>query len=946
MGSSIVHTRRLMMTSYGWNDSGGGTAVPRTVAKELARRGWDVTVFHPAVRPTGTGIPYELREWLDDGVRLIGVHNRPHGLFDIGHPLRELDDPPITAAFAAALDRLQPDVVHFHNLANLGAALIAQVAARGIPSYFTTHNHWLLCPRAYLLDGRGTFCAGPGDGRACAGCVGSADARGHERRLAEIRASANAGCTAILAVSTAVRRALLAGGYDPELVDVVRQSMPFEGELWEAVGRDRGCGRTGPVLTVGFLGSALPLKGPQLLVQAAQQTRAEVKVKIIGEVPEVFAERLSALDGRGVVELTGRFSRGEMAGLLRSVDVVALPSMCWDSAPLVAAECLAARVPLVVPRLAGLAEAVRDGIDGLTFTALDAADLARTLDRLAREDGLLERLQQGIRRPRAFAEHIDELEAYYAGQRPGTVRVPPDAAGVTVRWKGDHGLPTSLSIINDQVGCRLRGPLQRVALSGNALDAPLPHLADVEVRHQWPPDLSAPRAGALAAIVPWEFGAVPTDWLAQIDRNVDELWVPSEHVRRMYLEGGVPADRVHTVPNGVDLELFSPGEPRLAGTGDATRGTRFLFVGGLIWRKGPDVLLNAWKAAFDGRDDVSLVIKDFGANGIYRGADRTGIREWSESGMRPRVELLDRDLASTELAELYRSCDVLVHPYRGEGFAMPVLEAMACGLPVIVTAGGPTDEFCPDGACWRIRSSRAHMPGEKVDTLPTAGRPWVLEPDARHLVELLRAAHDAGSDERRRRGEVGREAAQRYSWDTIGAHYAERIADLAVRRPRRFVAAERFPLTEDVALRVLATPSWLRDDSLGAVLREWSDATTEATSACLYLLADPAVAGSPDQITESVLRAAQDAGAELDGCADINVLIEGLSGERDARLHAAVDAYVPLHYGCAGHLRMARAAGNTILAPGTDALARMLSARARPAGRGRTTSANVPASAI
>ena len=54
------------------------------------------------------------------------------------------------------------------------------------------------------------------------------------------------------------------------------------------------------------------------------------------------------------------------------------------------------------------------------------------------------------------------------------------------------------------------------------------------------------------------------------------------------------------------------------------------------------------------------------------------------------------------MAALYRSCDVLVHPYRGEGFAMPVLEAMASGLPVVVTAGGPTDEFCPDAAGWRI----------------------------------------------------------------------------------------------------------------------------------------------------------------------------------------------------------------------------------------------------
>jgi hypothetical protein len=122
-----------MMTAFGWADSGGGTTVPRLAAKELARRGWDVTVFHAAVGLTPTRSPYETLEWEEDGVRLVGVHNRPHGIFDLGRPDRELDDPPISALFEAALDRLKPDVVHFHNLHNLGASLIDQVAVRDHP---------------------------------------------------------------------------------------------------------------------------------------------------------------------------------------------------------------------------------------------------------------------------------------------------------------------------------------------------------------------------------------------------------------------------------------------------------------------------------------------------------------------------------------------------------------------------------------------------------------------------------------------------------------------------------------------------------------------------------------------------------------------------------------------------------------------------------------------
>ncbi len=214
--------------------------------------------------------------------------------------------------------------------------------------------------------------------------------------------------------------------------------------------------------------------------------------------------------------------------------------MWWDCAPLAAAECLAARVPLVVPRLGGLPEAVRDGVDGLVFNGLDAEDLARQLDRLATEPGLLERLQANITEPRAFAAYVDELEAYYDGERRTPAR--RNRAGrlrSSVRWKGDHGLPTSLSIINDEISSRLPGPVQRVERNGVALDPPLAHAADVEVHHQWPPDFRIPPSGRLATIVPWEFGAVPKHWLPQIARNVDELWVPSEFVRSMYVDGGI-----------------------------------------------------------------------------------------------------------------------------------------------------------------------------------------------------------------------------------------------------------------------------------------------------------------------------------------------------------------------------------------------------------------------
>jgi glycosyltransferase involved in cell wall biosynthesis len=907
--------RRLMMSAFGFNDSGGGTIVPRLAAKELARRGWEVTVFHAATRPSESGAPYEVLESEEDGVRLLAVHNRAHGIWDLGHPLRELDDPPITAAFAEALDRLEPHVVHFHNLHNLGAALIDQAAARGLPSFFSTHNYWLICPRAYLITGAGEICPGPGDGTRCADCVHSPEQEAHRLRLDGIRARVSRGVGVCLSVSEAVRRTLIGAGYPAEMLDVVRQGMPHDGEIWERLGRDRKPGRSGNRLTVAFLGSAYPHKGPQLLVQAAQRTDAELEVQIHGEVPDAFAAELGDLDQRGVVELCGPFQPSEIERVLRTVDVAALPSIWWDCAPLAAAECLAAGVPLLAPRLGGLAEAITDGVDGLLFDALDVEDLARCLDRLACEEGLLERLQSGIRPPRPFAEYVDDLEAYYAGERPGRVHDSPGARELEVRWQGDHGLATSLSIINARVVERLPGRVQRVTRDGRPLDPPLRHGADVEVRHQWPPDLRRPASGRLAVIQPWEFGAIPSEWIGPLLENVDELWVPSETVRAMYVSGGLDPERVVTVPNGVDLERFCPEGEHYPLPDDGA--TRFLFVGGLIWRKGPDVLLEAWRTAFAGREDVVLIVKDFGAKDVYRDGDRKEIIQYAASGALPRLTLIDDELDDEEIAGLYRACDVLVHPYRGEGFAMPVLESMACATPVITTEGGPTDEFCPLQAGWRIRSNRVEFAADRVGGLDTIGRGWVLEPDVNHLAELLIAAA-ADPQERSRRGAAGRGAAESYGWESVAARYSERLAALCGRPRLRRAQAREFE--EDVSVRLLATPAWRGEDRLGELLTQWTAVTSTATSACLYLLADPHVDGSPQELEERVLATE----VELEQAGDVTILMQRLDGESDMRLHAGVDAYLPLHPACQGHIRMAERAGTPILSLKDESLQRLL----------------------
>jgi len=410
-----------------------------------------------------------------------------------------------------------------------------------------------------------------------------------------------------------------------------------------------------------------------------------------------------------------------------------------------------------------------------------------------------------IKMIRSLEEFKQAFDARIA-KTPGAVEA--QISRPVIAWEGsflDYG---SLSHVNREIVTRLPGTLDVTCVGPNGLKgrtqsdpamqqcaqnlaAKAPDRAMITVRHQWPPNWSRPASGALVVIQPWEFGALPKAWVAAAD-NVDEFWVPSPIVRAMYVDSGIAPEKVRVVPNGVDTKKFRPGlRPLPLPT---KRKFKFLFVGGTIFRKGPDILLEAFAQAFTCTDDVCLVVKDFGGDSFYQGQTaETAIRAIQAKPDAPEIIYLKDELSSEQMPSLYAACDCLVLPYRGEGFGMPVLEAMACGLPVIVTNGGATDSFVPSDAGWQI-PSRYLLLGKKVGDLPLVKNGWLLDPSKAHLVTLLQQAA-AHPDECRRRGANGRARAEkRFDWNDIAATVAHRLQEMADRLPAK-MAAETAPST-------------------------------------------------------------------------------------------------------------------------------------------------------
>jgi len=312
--------------------------------------------------------------------------------------------------------------------------------------------------------------------------------------------------------------------------------------------------------------------------------------------------------------------------------------------------------------------------------------------------------------------------------------------------------------------------------------------SDVFVRHcSGEPSFERPKAGAYVHIQPWEFGSLPLRWVEKMKSNVDEIWCPSTYVRTLYLDAGFDPERVVVVPNGIDPELFCPGAPDTATMEPLTRkGFAFLFVGGTVERKGIDVLLDAYAQAFSAEDDVALVIKDFGLGGFYGMVSlRDRILELQARPGTAEIAYADADLTTAQMIALYRSCNCFVLPYRGEGFGIPILEAMACGLPPIVTAGGASDDFVDEATAYRIPARRRSI-GNRVYDVKLFAEGWLLEPDRDAVARAMREVYE--HPERAR--EVGRRASERartgFTWERAANKVIERVTALrqAPRIPR------------------------------------------------------------------------------------------------------------------------------------------------------------------
>ncbi len=270
----------------------------------------------------------------------------------------------------------------------------------------------------------------------------------------------------------------------------------------------------------------------------------------------------------------------------------------------------------------------------------------------------------------------------------------------------------------------------------------------------------------------WEGSNIPKCFVEEcMNEEIEYIFVPSEHTKKALCktfddikEDGVfiMTDRIKVMPHGVDTSLFYPKPKPEKCIFFANKGFR-----NLQDRGGVQYLLKAYFEEFTDKDNVELLLKinpAYGIEKLQKMIDQIAPRK---EGL-PLLIINKDQLPYNKMIDLYNKCNVFVSPTRADGYNLPCIEAMACGLPVITTNFGGQTDYCSNKNGWIIGGKLEEVKHEVM----YEGCQW-LTPDIMELRKALREAYE-NKEIVKKKAKQALETARKNSWDST----ARKIVDL------------------------------------------------------------------------------------------------------------------------------------------------------------------------
>ncbi len=327
----------------------GSEIYTQAVSQGLAREGHEVTVLSREEDPLRPD--YEIRSSNDPSVPAVSLCtvNMPRSRERFRHT--DLD-----AILAGLLRDFEPDVVHFGHLNHLSTGLVEEASKAGVPSVFTLHDFWLMCPRGQFIQAGVThsdpwaLCDGQEDLKCATFCYGSRYGSGLAesgasdvaywqswvgQRMAETRRVANMVGFFIAPSRTLKDRFEREFGVPSEKIVFLDYGFDLE----RFTHRHRAIEKE---FTFGYIGTHRPAKGLQVLIDAAPYLSGSFRIRLWGrptaDVTLALSDRIARLprETSQRIEWMGEYGTSTIVqDVFDRVDAMVVPSIWQENSPLV-----------------------------------------------------------------------------------------------------------------------------------------------------------------------------------------------------------------------------------------------------------------------------------------------------------------------------------------------------------------------------------------------------------------------------------------------------------------------------------------------------------------------------------------------------------------------------------------------------------------------------------
>ena len=313
----------------------------------------------------------------------------------------------------------QPDIVHFHHALYLGYDVlrVTRNALPQAPIVFTLHDYMAICHRdGQLVRAAGNrLCTKP-SALDCSECFPYSTPQDFFMRKRFIQ-SHLALVDCFVAPTAYAKQRFVDWGIPAERIIVEPYGVPAPPAPGPVEQPDDSRRRN----RFAFFGQLTPYKGADVLLEAMKLLGPDFDGHLwlyganLDLMAEDFQERMRTLveQTSDTVTLAGQYEHGDVLALMRDMDWIMVPSIWAETGPFVVGEAFHARRPVICSPVGGLAEKVKDGVNGLHFRRNSPRSLAAAMQNAASDPHLWQRLHEGVSEPHDVERHIGVLAAEY-----------------------------------------------------------------------------------------------------------------------------------------------------------------------------------------------------------------------------------------------------------------------------------------------------------------------------------------------------------------------------------------------------------------------------------------------------------------------------------------------------------------------------------------------------